>query len=109
VTGTGAQEEPRSGPNPKSRKPKAERNPKAETRTQRASCGRASNLVKPCSDFGFRPCFGLRVSGFGFQGGSSCSRHNRPNAIAALSSIICRPAMVLPGNSTFFLAFCAYS
>src|ERR1039457_4330187 len=36
-----------------------DRRPKTETRIH--------SRIKPCSDFGFRPSFGLRVSAFGFQ------------------------------------------
>src|ERR1035441_8606570 len=48
------------------RKPKAERNPKPEPRISSRPGGAAVFRIKPLSDFGSRPSFGPRVSGFGF-------------------------------------------
>jgi glutamate-ammonia-ligase adenylyltransferase len=56
---------------PEGRRPKAERNPKAEGRINRPT-------VQYSSDFGFRPSFGLRVSGFGFPQQSSAEGRAKP-------------------------------
>ena len=49
-----------SNPKPEGRRPKEGRNPKVEART-------ALGLRFRTSDFGIRPSFGLRASGFGFH------------------------------------------
>jgi len=53
---------------PEIRRPKAERNPKAEVRIDSHPGGAAASRLRPFSEFGFRPSFGLRPSAFGFQG-----------------------------------------
>ena len=53
--------------NPEGRGPKTERRPRAEDRSHQLSVAQFSARARPLriSDFGFRPSFGLRVSGFG--------------------------------------------
>ena len=69
---------------PETRRPKAERNPKAEVRIDSHPGGAAANRSRPFSEFGFRPAFGFRPSVFGFQGGRTGSSLNWPDFSAAL-------------------------
>src|SRR6516162_8923326 len=56
--------------NPETRRPKAERNPKPEIRSNYAFAVQQQSDAPLVSDFGFRPSlrasFGLRISAFGF-------------------------------------------
>src|ERR1035437_2356992 len=49
------------------RKPKAEGNPKIETRINRRSVRAADRRSQATSEFGFRASFGFRVSALGFR------------------------------------------
>ena len=53
-------------PKPEARRPKEGRNPNCRIRSHRR--GATDHWIKSFSDFGSRPSFGLRPSGFGFQG-----------------------------------------
>jgi hypothetical protein len=66
------------------RRPKAERNPKAEIRIQSYFSEAVAHRLTLFQDFGFRPSFGFRVSVFGFQGRSHCASFKRPGLRAAL-------------------------
>jgi hypothetical protein len=98
VTRTDALKAPGSGLVPKSRKPKAERNPKAEARTHCAACRTAANVIKPYSDFGFRASFGFRSSVFGPKGRRFCPRCNRSGFGAALDD----PGPLFGGRASAF-------
>src|ERR1035437_7492143 len=73
-----------SSPRPKTeaRRPKEGRNPNCRIRSHRR--GATAHRIKPFSDFGARPNFGLRASGFGFQGCGPTLEHPRPGADPAL-------------------------
>ena len=66
------------------RRPKAERNPKAEIRIQSHFSGVVAHRLTLFQDFGFRPSFGFRVSVFRFQGRSHSASSKRPGLRAAL-------------------------
>src|ERR1039458_6793010 len=67
---------------PEFRRRKAEGNPKTEGRVQSHYSGAQAHRIKPYSDLGFRPSFGLRISVFGFQGCGICFPANRPSSPA---------------------------
>jgi len=53
------------GPRPEIRNPKTERIPKLETRSE-------NRRAASHSEFGFRTCFGFRISDFGFGAPEPC-------------------------------------
>src|ERR1035437_2780798 len=70
------------------RKPKAEGNPKIETRINRRSVRAADRRSQATSEFGFRASFGFRVSALGFRRVPTALRQTtkpaRPPAILIL-------------------------
>src|ERR1035437_4240860 len=71
-----------STPKSEDRRPKKTRSPKSRMHSRLS--GAATQQVKPSSDFGVRPSFGFRASGFGFQECRHCSLFNQPAIGAAL-------------------------
>ena len=68
-------------PKPEDRRPKEGRNPNCRIRSHRR--GATAHRIQPFSDFGIRPSFGLRSSGFGFQ---SCDPSlEQPSRVAGSS------------------------
>jgi hypothetical protein len=65
------------------RNPKPETRKKAEIRDPKAE-NAARGALAAFSSFGYRIYFGLRASGFGFQGYRVRSRRTRPSILAAL-------------------------
>jgi prepilin-type N-terminal cleavage/methylation domain-containing protein len=85
-----------TGMKAETRRPKAERNPKAEARTGQPVIigGEAPRTLN--SDFGFRPSFGLRISAFGFRAPSGRAAFTLIELLIVIAIIAILAAMVIP-------------
>ncbi len=82
---------------PEIRRPKAERNPKPETRNGRSAIAGPEAARALNSDFGFRPSFGLRISAIGFRPPRSAqSAFTLIELLIVIAIIAILAAMVIP-------------